>query len=255
MQFVDVQSLPPSLQRHQFVDVAALHSEILLVTKEGKQLYRYNNPQFLDQFTTSMEFLMHTTCVVVYSWKCGQGESSNPKPHPLSDKLGLTGEEIALIQSSECRVTVATTSGKLATFYDSLLRGLSLPPSVPPSLTLSLLPSLPPYSLSLSLSLPPSLPLSPSRFSRFFPSLSHSLSQSSSHRICRASRRHYKKTHRFKFSHYSDHWHWESILVVSCLSVSVYTRLSVPNASLVYSITPEMRTHHYSGHFNLSPCP
>ena len=57
------------------------------------------------------------------SWSCVDEGSSTPKPHPLCSKLGLLNETIAMIESSECRVTVATTSGKLATFYDALLRG------------------------------------------------------------------------------------------------------------------------------------
>ena len=66
---------------------------------------------------------IHVPCTVVFSWECHDAESSNPKPHPLNEQLGLSTEAISMVQSSDCRVTVATVSGKLATFYDNLLRG------------------------------------------------------------------------------------------------------------------------------------
>ena len=79
----------------QFSHIAALHSEILLVSRCSRQLY---------------------------SWPCREGDST-PRPHPLSKELGLDSESISLLESSDCRATVVTYSGKVATFYDSLLRG------------------------------------------------------------------------------------------------------------------------------------
>ena len=73
--------------------MAAMHSEILLVSAEGRQLY---------------------------SWACGSDPS--PKPHPLCGELGLEGERITLIEASDIRATVVTETGKIATFYDPLLR-------------------------------------------------------------------------------------------------------------------------------------
>lgn len=77
-----------------FVAMAAMHSEILLVSSGGRQLY---------------------------SWACG-GDPT-PKPHPLRQELGLEGERIALMEASDIRATVVTETGKIATFYDALLRG------------------------------------------------------------------------------------------------------------------------------------
>lgn len=62
---------------------------------------------------------------VFSSWSCDV-DSPMPKPHPLNKELGLLDEAISLLQSSECRATVVTVSGKLATFYDGLLRGRSV---------------------------------------------------------------------------------------------------------------------------------
>ncbi len=74
--------------------MAAMHSEILLVSSEGRQLY---------------------------SWACGSDPS--PRPHPLSEELELEGERISLMEASDIRATVVTETGKIATFYDVLLRG------------------------------------------------------------------------------------------------------------------------------------
>ena len=70
-----------------------MHSEILLVSSKSRQLY---------------------------SWACTSDPS--PKPHPLSEELGLTGERVSLVEASDIRATVVTESGKIASFYDSLLR-------------------------------------------------------------------------------------------------------------------------------------
>ena len=56
------------------------------------------------------------------SWSCHDANSP-PRPHPLNKELGLATEALLLLQASECRATVTTESGKLATFYDSSLRG------------------------------------------------------------------------------------------------------------------------------------
>ena len=82
--------------------MAVLHSEILLVSAESRRLY---------------------------SWSCSDhtpsASSRQPSlvPHPLSDELGLSSERIALVESSDVRATVVTETGKVATFYDALLRG------------------------------------------------------------------------------------------------------------------------------------
>lgn len=77
-----------------FVAMAAMHSEILLVTAEDRTLY---------------------------SWSC-DGHMT-PKPHPLTKDLGLEEERVLLVECSDIRATVVTESGKIATFYDKLLRG------------------------------------------------------------------------------------------------------------------------------------
>ena len=80
--------------------MAVLHSEILLVSAESRQLY---------------------------SWSCSDHTPSshclNLEPHPLTEELGLSSEKVALVVSSDVRATVVTESGKVATFYDALLRG------------------------------------------------------------------------------------------------------------------------------------
>lgn len=78
----------------KFIAMAALHSEILLVSSDERTLY---------------------------SWSCEEG--SSPMPHPLTQSLGLTGERISLLAAGEVRATLVTESGKVATFYDRLLRG------------------------------------------------------------------------------------------------------------------------------------
>ena len=77
--------------------MTALHSEILLVDADDQQLY---------------------------SWPCSDMKSSSAlQPHPLSPELGLCGEEkVALMGSSDIRATIVTESGKVATFYDTLIR-------------------------------------------------------------------------------------------------------------------------------------
>ena len=59
----------------------------------------------------------------LYSWACDP-LVSGPSPHAFAEGLGLGGERIALLESSEVRVCVVTQSGKVATFYDKLLRGM-----------------------------------------------------------------------------------------------------------------------------------
>ena len=84
----------------RFVSMAVLHSEILLVSADSRQLY---------------------------SWSCSDHTSSSRcsalEPHPLTEELVLSNERVALVESSEVRATVVTESGKVATFYDALLRG------------------------------------------------------------------------------------------------------------------------------------
>ena len=81
--------------------MAVLHSEILLVSAESRQLY---------------------------SWSCSDHAPSSSRqpalvPHPLIEELGLSSERIALLESSDVRATIVTEEGKVATFYDALLRG------------------------------------------------------------------------------------------------------------------------------------
>ena len=76
--------------------MAAMHSEILLVSSDERRLY---------------------------SWASSGGDPS-PKPHPLWEELGLEGERVCLLEASDIRATLVTESGKVATFYDSLLRGI-----------------------------------------------------------------------------------------------------------------------------------
>ena len=84
--------------------MAVLHSEILLVSAESRQLY---------------------------SWRCSDHTLSSSSrqpavvPHPLREELGLSSERIALLASSDVRATVVTETGKVATFYDALLRGIA----------------------------------------------------------------------------------------------------------------------------------
>lgn len=82
----------------QFSHVAALHSEILLVGGATGQLY---------------------------SWPCGVGVV-NPQPHPLNGELELVDDRIVLLSSSEIRASLVTESGRIATFYDQMLRGKTL---------------------------------------------------------------------------------------------------------------------------------
>lgn len=81
---------------HTFVTMAAMHSEILLVSSRER---------------------------ILYSWSCTDAQAP-PRPHPLNKDLGLEGERISLLESSDVRTTVVTESGRIATFYDSLLRGM-----------------------------------------------------------------------------------------------------------------------------------
>ena len=91
----------PSLDS-KFVAMAAMHSEILLVNAGSRQLY---------------------------SWSC-DGNSPSPSLHPLTDELGLTNERISIVASSDVRATVVTESGRVATFYDPLLRGMYMQTAV-----------------------------------------------------------------------------------------------------------------------------
>ena len=97
----DRQNPDSASQDNVFVAMALLHSEILLVSAESRQLY---------------------------SWSCNDNSSHLPSlvPHPLTEELGLSSERIAMVESSDVRATVVTESGKVATFYDSLLRGMHL---------------------------------------------------------------------------------------------------------------------------------
>ena len=80
----------------KFSDVAALHSEILLVGAATGQLY---------------------------SWPCDDGVV-DARLHPFTDELGLAGERVAVLATSEIRASIVTVSGMVMTFYDSLLRGV-----------------------------------------------------------------------------------------------------------------------------------
>ena len=74
--------------------MAVMHSEILLVDGLTRQLF---------------------------SWSCEPGVTI-ATPHRLTMELGLQGEHIVTLGSSDVRATVATESGKMATFYDHLLQ-------------------------------------------------------------------------------------------------------------------------------------
>lgn len=77
----------------KFVAMAVLHSEVLLVDSDGQ----------------------------LRSWRC-DGVSC-VTPHPLTESLGLAEERVRLVESGGVRATVVTEKGRVATFYDSLLRG------------------------------------------------------------------------------------------------------------------------------------
>ena len=68
--------------------------------------------------------LVSSTTGLLYSWPCEEGVVI-AKPHPLVEELGLTGERVTLLSASEIRASVVTESGKVATFYDSMLRSKS----------------------------------------------------------------------------------------------------------------------------------
>lgn len=74
--------------------MAVMHSEILLVDRSTRQLY---------------------------SWSCEPGVTT-ATPHHLTKELGLQGEYIIQLASSDIRVSVMTKNGKIATFYDRLLQ-------------------------------------------------------------------------------------------------------------------------------------
>ena len=74
--------------------MAVMHSEILLVDGLTRQLF---------------------------SWSCQPGITT-ATPHCLTRELGLHGERIVQLASSEIRATVVTESGKIITFYDRLLQ-------------------------------------------------------------------------------------------------------------------------------------
>ena len=59
----------------------------------------------------------------LYSWPC-DSLTSSPSPHAFAEALGLCGERIALLESSDVRACVVTERGKVATLYDKLLRGM-----------------------------------------------------------------------------------------------------------------------------------
>ena len=81
-----------------FDAVAVMHSEILLVSKEGG-------------------FLYHWPCV-------NQGGVSKARPHPLTESLNLGNGGIYILKSSNVRASVVLKTGEIATFYDPILRGL-----------------------------------------------------------------------------------------------------------------------------------
>lgn len=73
--------------------MAVLHSEVLLVDSNGELL----------------------------SWRCDSVGALTP--HPLTESLGLAGERVRLVEAGGVRATVVTETGRVATFYDSILRG------------------------------------------------------------------------------------------------------------------------------------
>lgn len=89
-----------------------MHSEFLLVEKGTGILYHW--PYESD-----------VACDIAMEISSSEEPTYLPlaKPHPLGEALGLDCEEVCLLASSSVRCSLVTSSGKICTFYDKLLRG------------------------------------------------------------------------------------------------------------------------------------
>ena len=87
----------------EFASISALHSEFLLVSKRDRKLWSWPIPR---------------------QQKPVLSEYARAVMHPRADDLGLNDERISIIDSSIIRSSLITESGKLCTFYDSVLIGL-----------------------------------------------------------------------------------------------------------------------------------
>ena len=89
-----------------------MHSDFVLVEKGTGILYHW--PYESD-----------IACDVAMEISSSHEPSYLPlaKPHPLGEGLGLDCEEVCLLASSNVRCSLVTSSGKICTFYDKLLRG------------------------------------------------------------------------------------------------------------------------------------
>ncbi|XP_022781948.1 uncharacterized protein LOC111322968 [Stylophora pistillata] len=98
-------------QEVAFSHITAMHSEFVLVEKGTGILYHW--PYESD-----------VACDVAMEISSSLEPSYFPlaKPHPLGEALGLDSEEVCLLASSNVRCSLVTSSGKICTFYDKLLR-------------------------------------------------------------------------------------------------------------------------------------
>ena len=89
-----------------------MHSEFLLVEKGTGILYHW-------------AYESEVACGIAMEISSSQEPAYLPlaKPHPLGEAIGLDSEEVCLLASSNVRCSLVTTSGKICTFYDKLLRG------------------------------------------------------------------------------------------------------------------------------------
>lgn len=89
-----------------------MHSEFLLVEKGTGILYHW-------------PYQSDVACDIAMEISPSQEPTYLPlaKPHPLGEALGLDSEEVCLVSSSGVRCSLVTSSGKICTFYDKLLRG------------------------------------------------------------------------------------------------------------------------------------
>ena len=96
-----------------FSHIAAMHSEFVLVEKGTGILYHW--PYESD-----------VACDVAMEISSSLEPSYFPlaKPHPLGEALGLDSEKVCLLAASNVRCSLVTSSGKICTFYDKLLRGV-----------------------------------------------------------------------------------------------------------------------------------
>ena len=90
-----------------------MHSDFLLVEKGTGILYHW--PYEIDvECDVSMD--ISSACANLRHVPVA-------KPHPLGEMLGLDCEQVHIIASCNVRCSLVTSSGKMCTFYDKLLRG------------------------------------------------------------------------------------------------------------------------------------